>query len=405
MPTVYAFEGLHLDSQIPASSNRTHLDHRASIVSRLETARKGDARGIGPSSSARVSFVHPKVDRQSSPHHPHADRTPYTEHEQNMPGKKGRGNNNAVKGTGKDATTTNAGPAGPPAALPASSQAKSQTPAPSATATSTTRQAVMQNQNPAEDFWTKNSHAKALIMSTLVPGTEPYKIAESHELATDIWKELQAKYAPAKKFLSSGKGQIAADSLQASRDFIGDWVEGKPLDKYIDMYNRDMARANDQQKPQTQAAPTGQQTQQNRTAPPVGGHGHGHEDAQARTKQEEEDALSTSVEPSQQPQPQPSGLAPRDKDPAAAHWKPSPVKHDSYLSEYQALAFAGGDVQRKRQIQLAATKVLMQKLPTRDLRFLWAVMYGGDKTPWPGSLSVVIPGVTMVARRFEDGNG
>jgi hypothetical protein len=254
----------------------------------------------------------------------------------------------------------------------------------------------MQNQNPAEDFWTKNSHAKALIMSTLVPGTEPYKIAEAHELATDIWKELQAKYAPAKKFLGSGKGQIAADSLQASRDFIGDWVEGKPLDKYIDMYNRDMARASDLQKPQTQ---------QNRTAPPVDGHGHGREDTQARTKQEEEDALSTSVEPSQQPQPQPSGLAPRDKDPAAAHWKPSPVKHDSYLSEYQALAFAGGDVQRKRQIQLAATKVLMQKLPTRDLRFLWAVMYGGDNTPWPGSLSVVIPGVTTVARRFEDGNG
>ncbi|KAK5446745.1 hypothetical protein LTS15_009678 [Exophiala xenobiotica] len=399
MPTVYAFEGLHLDPQIPASSNRTQPDHRPSIVSRLEAARKGDAKGIGPSSSLL----------RSSPHHPHADRTPYTEYEQNMPGKKGRGNNtnNAVKGTGKDATTTNAGRAGPPAALPASSQTKSQTPAParSATATSTTRQAVMQNQNPAEEFWTKNSHAKALIMSTLVPGTEPYKIAESHKLATDIWKELQAKYAPAKKFLGSGKGQIAADSLQASRDFIGDWVEGKPLDKYIDMYNRDMARTDDQQKPQTQAAPTGQQTQQNRTAPPVDGQGLGHEGAQARAKQEEEDALSTSVEPSQQPLRQSSGLAPRDKDPAAAHWKPSPVKHDSFLSEYQALAFAGGDVQRKRQIQLAATKVLMQKLPTRDLRFLWAVMYGGDNTPWPGSLSVVIPGVTTVARRFEVGNG
>ncbi len=313
-----------------------------------------------------------------------------------MPGKKGRGNN-TVKG--KD--TTNVGPTGAPAALPAS-QAKTQTPAPAATATATATSAnrqAMQNQNPAEDFWTKNSHAKALIMSTLVPGTEPYKIAESHELATDIWKELQAKYAPANKFLGSRKDQIAADSLQASRDFIGDWVEGRPLDKYIDMYHRDMARANDQKKPQTATG----HTQQNRTAPsapsasPVDGHGH--EDAQAGAKQEEH-GLSASVKPSQQPQP--STTAPRDP---AALWKPSPVKHDTYLSEYQALAFAGGDVQRKRQIQLAATKVLMQKLPTRDLRFLWAVMYGGDNTPWPGSLSVVIPGVTTGTRRFEEGNG
>jgi len=169
------------------------------------------------------------------------------------------------------------------------------------------------------------------------------------------------------------------------------------------MYHRDMARANDQKKPQ--AAPTGQQTQQNRTAPPAQSaspvDGHGHEDAQAGTKQEE-DTLSTSEEPSQQPQPQPSTTAPRDP---TARWKPSPVKHDTYLSEYQALAFAGGDVQRKRQIQLAAAKVLMQKLPTRDLRFLWAVMYGGDDAPWPGSLSAVIPGVTTGTRRFEDGNG
>ncbi|KIW31181.1 uncharacterized protein PV07_02849 [Cladophialophora immunda] len=80
----------------------------------------------------------------------------------------------------------------------------------------------------------------------------------------------------------------------------------------------------------------------------------------------------------------------------SGRWKAHPVKHDSYLSEHQALVFAQDDQDRKKQIQVAATKVLMQKLPTRDLRLLWAVLYGGEEAPWPGSCSAIIPGVTTL---------
>lgn len=45
-----------------------------------------------------------------------------------------------------------------------------------------------------EDFDAKNARAKELIMSTLVPGSEPWKIAEPLELASDIWKALEARY-------------------------------------------------------------------------------------------------------------------------------------------------------------------------------------------------------------------
>ena len=87
--------------------------------------------------------------------------------------------------------------------------------------------------------------------------------------------------------------------------------------------------------------------------------------------------------------------APAAEGGASSSWRATPVVHDSYLTESQALAFAQYDVERKKQIQVAATKVLMQKLPTRDLRFLWAILYGGENAPWPGSSSAIIPGVTV----------
>jgi hypothetical protein len=57
---------------------------------------------------------------------------------------------------------------------------------------------------PSEDLgnqlsyeWnTKNARAKAIIMSTLVPGSEAWKIAEPLEYASDIWKALEQKYGP-----------------------------------------------------------------------------------------------------------------------------------------------------------------------------------------------------------------
>ena len=54
------------------------------------------------------------------------------------------------------------------------------------------------SRNPvSHDEWiTKNAQAKALIMSTLVPGSEAWRIAEPLEYASDIWKALEAKYGP-----------------------------------------------------------------------------------------------------------------------------------------------------------------------------------------------------------------
>lgn len=46
------------------------------------------------------------------------------------------------------------------------------------------------------DWTAKNARAKAIIMSTLVPGSEPWHIAEPLEYAADIWKALEEKYGP-----------------------------------------------------------------------------------------------------------------------------------------------------------------------------------------------------------------
>jgi hypothetical protein len=47
-----------------------------------------------------------------------------------------------------------------------------------------------------DEWTTKNARAKAIIMSTLVPGSEAWKIAEPLEYASDIWNALEEKYGP-----------------------------------------------------------------------------------------------------------------------------------------------------------------------------------------------------------------
>ena len=42
----------------------------------------------------------------------------------------------------------------------------------------------------------RNARAKAIILSNLVPGSEPWQIAEPLEYAADIWKALEKKYGP-----------------------------------------------------------------------------------------------------------------------------------------------------------------------------------------------------------------
>lgn len=244
----------------------------------------------------------------------------------------------------------------------------------------------------SEDFWTKNARAKALIMSTLVPGSEPWKIAEPLELASDIWKALEDKYAPkdtksrldAKGIIDAAKKSengVAETARPSSSDFIGDWVEGKPMDKYLDMYRSSKKAAQSVSEPaDTPSAVQGASVADNNAV----------ELAAAVLSQRLPKAPSTPT-PSDQTTQTDSAVA----SGTSSSWRATPVVHDSYLTESQALAFAQYDVERKKQIQVAATKVLMQKLPTRDLRFLWAILYGGENAPWPGSSSAIIPGVTV----------
>lgn len=254
----------------------------------------------------------------------------------------------------------------------------------------------------SDDFWTKNARAKALIMSTLVPGSEPWEIAEPLELASDIWKALEDKYAPKDGNLklkslknpktsdgAADRGEEPGHSSPAS-DFIGDWVEGKPMDKYLEIYKAKLAKA------QSGAAQSNLEESTGWLKPSdvasMAEHVHkGVESTHSADMAEDQNASHPAVSSA-----------------SSERWRATPVKHDSYLSESQALTFAQNDVERKKQIQVAATKVLMQKLPIRDLRFLWAVLYGGENAPWPGSCSAVIPGVTTSTwngKTYEAMNG
>ncbi|KAL2414687.1 hypothetical protein ABEF95_001649 [Exophiala dermatitidis] len=325
----------------------------------------------------------------------------------------------------------------------------------------------------SEEFKAKNARAKALIMSTLAPGSEPWKIAESLELASDIWKALEEKYAPkergsgsggvtnTKSGTSSGKTGVASRSNTAdggdkkeinkklppppvsSSDFIGDWVEGKPLDKYLDLYKSDIlakAKSDLGKVIATANVKLGAQSTHNirpdqlpvpdnafvlaklkellamKQAP---GYPKSELPTNLKTAHSTPQGVPKAALSPRPAPPAPSAPSTESATPAqpaiptlsappvpppthSPQWIASPVRHDSYLSERQALSFASGDLERKKQIQAAATKVLMQKLPTRDLRFLWALLYGGDDAPWPGSWSTVIPGVTQAAAQLKD---
>lgn len=301
-----------------------------------------------------------------------------------------------------------------------------------------------------DDFQRKNARAKSLIMAGLVPGSESYKMAESHELALDSWKALQEKYAPDHRVAAfSARAPLALEALRL--DFLADWIEGKSLDQYTERYV-DLCKTYQQGEPLAKQLTTltdGQQqngvsrdvaAQDGRDGVSRGAaatHTRGgvlHDAAAAEPKRRgvSYDAATPtdpklgsgreahSPQQSQavtaprgrqqehhhqhQPLPQPPAAAAAAK-PTLLPWRPKPVKHGSYLSEAQALSFAAGDAQRQTQVQLATAKVLMRKLPTRDLRFLWAVLYGGEDAPWPGSFSVFIPGVTIGISHFRDENG
>ncbi|OCT49795.1 hypothetical protein CLCR_07348 [Cladophialophora carrionii] len=318
------------------------------------------------------------------------------------------------------------------------------------TATSTTAATSHIPQFPpltslSDDFRIKNAEAKSLIMATLVPGSEAWKIAEPIPLASTIMKTLEARYAPKD---AAGKplrgkdlmawtatntrknelvGLLGLDIYDGatSTEFIEDFVAGKPMDKYMNLYREKLAvaqahrariasnrlAADDPRKTQMASinadpSKTKMKTDKDETRP----------DSNLPPAQAIQSPTPQASNVSQsQPQAQPPLQFPDDADlpipetfdlhpqlstsPQTAgstfsNSKAHPVKHESYLSEHQATGFAHDDAARKQQIQVTAAKALMQKLPTRDLRLLWAVLCGGENAAWPESCSSVIPGVT-----------
>ncbi len=294
--------------------------------------------------------------------------------------------------------------------------------------------------NFSDDFSTKNARAKALIMSTLVPGSEAWNIAEPIELASNIMRALEEKYAPKDADGRPLRGKDLAAWDKENRDkqtstksgvpppsdvpsemyddptssnFIGDFVAGKPMEKYLNMYKDKLesATASGQSKESPASALEDlhkasiasslahmAKTGRDETKP--------HPDLARQTPTSQLLPALTSSFTQLGPElelsiPETFDLLPRRASPMPAtssfvssRWILQPVKHDSYLSEYQATVFAQQDSDRKKQIQVAVTKSLMQNLPVRDMRLLWAVMYGGETASWPGSYTEVIPGVT-----------
>ena len=81
------------------------------------------------------------------------------------------------------------------------------------------------NELSYDDWSAKNARAKALIMSTIAPGSEAWKIAEPLEYAADIWKALEAKYGPkdgtAAENWESGEGGSKSDD-ELEKEFLFD---------------------------------------------------------------------------------------------------------------------------------------------------------------------------------------
>ncbi|KAH0837587.1 hypothetical protein AYO21_05077 [Fonsecaea monophora] len=321
-----------------------------------------------------------------------------------------------------------------------------------------------------DDFWIKNARAKALILSTLVPGSEAWKVAEPVEIASDIWRALEDHFTtkrPNVRAKQGGSGEASGNSAVVGADASAsksevDLVNGKassstssssgpiakkPLENMdkpsipqldgtaasgpstqapshaehtrnsADLANKlekgkkssavIKAQLEEKVMPQNRSDVQGPAQPQVQPELPSQSQSQNQAHAAAKPQPQQAQAQAPAPAPAQaegqtqraaptQPSPPEQGIPRLSTLTPPGRWTAQPVKHDSYLSEHQALVFAQDDPDRKKQIQVAATKVLMQKLPTRDMRLLWAVLYGGEDAPWPGSCSAVIPGVTTL---------
>lgn len=170
---------------------------------------------------------------------------------------------------------------------------------------------------PSADWLEKNAHAKAIIMSTLIPGSEPWKIAEPLEYAGDIWKALEDRYAP--------KNDTQGNRVERA-DFVNDWVDGKEMEKYRDGPKRGArliefpAEAMTPEMAQRLAQKQMEEMMKDRSV-------QGELVKEISRKDEEEMALT----------------------------------------------------KRKKEANAAAAKVMAEHMPNRDQRFLWALLHGGKE--------------------------
>lgn len=171
---------------------------------------------------------------------------------------------------------------------------------------------------PTAEWLEKNAHAKAIIMSTLIPGSEPWKIAEPLEYASDIWKALEDRYAP--------KNDPEGNRLERA-DFVNDWVEGRDMEKYRDGPKQGAMLTEfpaDALNPEMSSRFTNKQL---------------------------EDVM-------------------KDKT-AQGNFIQEITRMDE---EKKALK-----EQRKKEANAAAAKVMAEHMPNRDQRFLWALLHGGKE--------------------------
>jgi hypothetical protein len=271
--------------------------------------------------------------------------------------------------------------------------------------------------NFSEDFWTKNARAKALIMSTLVPGSEAWKIAEPLELASEIMAALEEKYAPKDvngkplrgKELAAwdreyGRGkenrrQASLDSRGVSDDTSAltaseDAGRDQPASKDRHERQHGLAQVNGLDEPREGAKLSGQKSAIDVSSSPRDRSGSLRSADHDLPIPETFDLAGQDEAKAHDHAPALSTLATTTKAALPPPQARSYFTHDSYLSEHQASIFLNHDIERKAEVQDALAKALMQKLPNRDARLLWAIMYGGEEAPWPGSSLAVIPGVS-----------
>jgi hypothetical protein len=225
-------------------------------------------------------------------------------------------------------------------------------------------------------------------MSTLIPGSEPWSIAEPLELASDIWRALEEKYAPkeVEKNVGGSGGGSGGRSVERINGGGGGGLDedvGSQGKQHGSEDGNADGNLNDTLAGNTQGSGSGT------------GAGTG------------TDFLSSWINGKTAAQPQPSPTATNDTtldkpglDPSSHQTVKPPSGPPPNLTTGNNTDINSAKIQpttlaqleemihddpSRAKLQAAATKMLMQKLPTRDMRFLWAVLYGGDNAPWPGT--------------------